>query len=547
MGAGNTAELILTGAPVYTVDAARPWAGALAIAGGRIAAVGTEAEVRELASARTEVVELDGGLVLPGFQDAHVHALHGALSWMRCDLHEATTRAAVLDAVAAYAAAHPGLEWIVGEGWGRNLFERGLPHRDMLDAVVDDRPVFLLDRDEHVGWANSRALERAGIDSSSVDPQGGRIERAPDGAPTGILHEHAKDAVQSLCPEPSAEEHVEALTRGQAYLHSLGITSWQDPWITEPELQAYRTLCERGDLTARVVLALLWERDAGRDQIERLRDQRSRATLGRLRASTAKIFQDGIVENFTAALLGPYFDSEGGVTSNSGLSMIEPERLRREVALLEAEGFQVHVHAIGDRAVRETLDAFEGARAANGPGDHRHHIAHIQVVDPADIPRFGSLGVVANAQPLWACNEVDMTELTMPFLGPERSAHQYPFGSLHRAGATLAFGSDWPVSTPDPLAEIEVAVRRVSPEDRAAEPFLPQESVDLETAVAAFTINSAYVNRQEAVTGSLEPGKLADVVVLDRNIFEPSSGPPGDARVVLTLVDGSPVFGAKLR
>jgi len=422
-------------------------------------------------------------------------------------------------------------------------FTGGTPERSLLDTIVPDRPVFLTNRDGHGAWVNSLALELARIDDSTPDPSGGRIERDERGEPQGTLHEHAMDAVAALVPEATPEEREEGLRLAQRQLHALGISSWQDAWIVDREFDAYVALEERGELSARVVLSLLWDRDRDESQIDGLMERRRRGDLERVKADTVKIFQDGVVENFTAAMLGPYLDGSGNETSNSGISMVEPDLLNRYVTALDAQGFQVHIHAIGDRAVRESLDAFEAAQVRNGRRDARHHIAHIQVVDGNDVPRFRTLGVVANAQPLWASLEPQMENLTIPFLAPERARQQYPFASLRRAGATIAFGSDWPVSSPDPLLEMEVAITRVDPANRDGEPLLPEERLDLPAALEAFTMGAAYVNRLERDTGSIEVGKLADIAVLDRDPFEPGAGPLGEAKVVLTLVDGKPVHG----
>jgi predicted amidohydrolase YtcJ len=294
-----------------------------------------------------------------------------------------------------------------------------------------------------------------------------------------------------------------------------------------------------------VVGALWFERGRGEEQVEGLLERRRRAGDGRFRATSVKIMQDGVAETFTAAMLVPYLDGHGRATGNTGLSYFDPEVLNPCVTRLDAEGFQVHVHAIGDRAVRQALDAVEAARRANGQNDNRPHISHLQVVHPDDLPRFRALGVVANAQPLWACNEPQMLELTVPFIEPERLGWMYPFGSLVRSGATLACGSDWPVSSPDPLEEIHVAVNRTMPPGYAygepspdEEPFLPQERIDLPTALAAFTMGSAYVNHLDAPTGSIEPGKAADLVVLSEDLFELPVERITDARVDMTLVDG---------
>jgi predicted amidohydrolase YtcJ len=535
------ADLLITGAPVYTVDAARRWTQAIAVKGGRIAALGSVAEMSEWRGPRTEVLELAGGMVLPGFQDAHIHPLHGGLVQLQCDLHDASGVDDYLAIVGSYAEDHPERPWIVGGGWTMSDFPGGTPHRSLLDRVVADRPVFLTNRDGHGAWVNSRALEIAGIDEGTTDPSGGRIERDGRGAPTGTLHEHAMDRVEALCPPPTAKDLEEALALAQGQLHALGITSWQDAWIAEEDLGAYVALARRGELTARVVLSLLWDRERDESQLEELVDRRERGTFDRLRANTVKIFQDGVAENFTAAMVDPYLDSSGRPTANAGISMVDPEALKGYVRALDAEGFQVHFHAIGDRAVRECLNAVESARRANGARDARHHIAHIQVIHPDDMPRFRRLDVVANAQPFWACMDDQMRDLTIPFLSAERAGYQYPFASLRRAGATLAFGSDWPVTTSNPMLEIEVAVTRVPADDRGTEPFLPHESLDLPTALAAFTMGSAFVNQHDGATGSIEAGKLADVAVLDRNLFEQDGVPIGEARVVATFVEGRPV------
>jgi predicted amidohydrolase YtcJ len=282
---------------------------------------------------------------------------------------------------------------------------------------------------------------------------------------------------------------------------------------------------------------LLWDRERGDEQLEELVELRSVGSVGRLRMRGAKIFTDGVLENFTGALLEPYVG-----TDNYGVSMVAPEDLQRIVTLLDARDFQVHMHTIGDRAVRDALDAVQAAQEANGRRDMRHHLAHLQLVHPDDLPRFAELGVAANVSPYWACRSKYVDELTEPFIGPERSARMYPFGSLLRAGARLAFGSDWSVSTANPLLQIEVAVTRIAPDTRWLEPLLPEEGLDLPTALTIFTAGSAYVNFLEGETGTLEPSKSADLVVLDRDVLDPGAGPIGDASVVLTLLAGEAVY-----
>ena len=548
------ADLVFTNGGVYTVDAVRRRAEAVAVRSGRIVAVGSNAELRHVVGPSTEVVDLHGRLLLPGFQDAHVHAPSGGLDRLRIDLSEVHGLNEYRREIKRYADEHRDAEWLVGGGWAMDVFLGGTPTLDVLDEIAPDRPVFINNRDNHAAWVNSRALELAGVDASTPDPADGRIERGADGSPAGTLHEGAMNLVRRFVPRATPEEQVRGLLLGQEYLHSLGITAWQDAIVGEystlqDAYDAYLTAAGRGDLTARVRGALWFERGKGVEQIPFLVDRRERSRIGRFEAASVKIMADGVCENFTAAMLEPYLDADGKPTDNRGIAFFEADEIRDAAVALDAEGFQVHVHAIGDRAVRNALDAFEAARAANGPSDHRHHVAHIQVVHPDDVPRFRALGATANAQPLWAAEEPQMTELTIPFIGPERATWQYPFGSLLRTGATMAFGSDWPVSSPNPLWEMHVAVNRVEPSDypygpQGADPFLPQERIDLPEAIAAATIGSAYVNHLDDVTGSIEVGKLADLVVLDRDPFESPTTEIADARVLLTFVEGEKVFEA---
>jgi predicted amidohydrolase YtcJ len=440
--------------------------------------------------------------------------------------------------VREYADAHPDRPWIRGGGWSMDDFPDGTPSRETLDAAVPHRPVFLANRDGHGAWVNSRALELAGITGTTPDPSDGRIERDANGEPTGTLHEGAMDLVERHAPPVTPDDLEAGLRLAQAHLHRLGVTGWQDAWLDEPMQSAYERVAAAGELTARVIGALWWDRERGTEQIPELIERRGRPGHARFRPTSVKIMLDGVVENFTAAMLDPYLNADGTPTDGSGLDFVPPELLAEAVPALDRAGFQVHFHAIGDRAVRHALDAVEAARGANGWTDTRPHIAHIQVIHPADIPRFAALGAAANAQPYWAVHEGQMDRLTIPFLGPERARWQYPFRSLRRAGAVIAGGSDWSVSTANPLLEIEVMTTRVSDEDRDADPFLPDERLDPIDALAAFTAGSAWVNHAAAETGSLEFGKAADFVVLDRDILDSAAGPIGAARVLGTWVEG---------
>lgn len=548
----NPADLVFTNGAVYTVDAARRWARAVAVRGGRIVAVGTDDGVRELIGPKTEVHDLKGMMLLPGFQDAHCHPPSAGLQLIQCDLSDAYTAAEYERIVRRYAEEHPDQEWIQGGGWSMDAFPGGTPTRDLLDRLVPDRPAFLPNRDGHGAWVNSKALELAGITGETPDPPDGRIERDERGEPSGTLHEGAMDLVEKLMPPVSEEDMERGLRMAQGYLHSLGITAWQDAIVggSYPTLEAYVSAARSGELTARVVGALWWDRHRGGEQIEELIAKRDRSFAGRFRATTVKIMQDGVVENFTAGVLEPYLDRDRKPTANRGLSFVDPDLLKGHVTRLDAEGFQVHFHALAERAVREALDAVEAARRANGVNDNRHHIAHIQVVHPDDIPRFRELGVVANAQPLWATFDGQMEHLTIPFLGPDRTEWQYPFAALVRSGAMLAFGSDWFVSSPNPMWEMAIAVNRMAPakyanvfgERATKEAFLPGERLDLATAIHAFTMGSAYVNHLDDVTGSIEAGKYADLVVVRENLFELGLDDLTEAKILLTLVEGEPVF-----
>jgi hypothetical protein len=529
------ADLVFVNGPVFTAGPSRSFTRALAVTGDRISAVGDEATVSEAIGARTRVVDLAGRMLSPGFQDAHCHPGSSGLDLLRCSFDGCASAEDAIDHVARYAGDHPDRPWIVGGGWQQTWFSRGCPPKEALDAVVPDRPVLVYNADGHGAWANSLALSLAGIDASTPDPPDGRIERNGDNQPQGTLHEGAAGAVELLIPEDTAEEVRAGLRAGQEYLLSKGITAWQDAHVDEATHLAYRYLAGSGELIGTAVGALWWRRSQGLDQIDQMEQMRSEPLRPYL-PTTVKLMLDGVVENFTASMLESYLDEAGNPTANTGIDFIEPGRLREIVVELDRRGFSCHFHAIGDGAVRSGLDAVEAARVANGWMGTRHTICHIQVVHPEDIPRFRRLGVVANAQALWAQEGEDQRVLTKPYLGVERSRWQYPFGSLLRAGAPLAMGSDWGVSTADVMAQIDTAVTRSNHDEPDLGPLNGEERISFLDALSGFTAGSAYVNHREDVSGTLAVGMLADLAVIDRDPM--ASGPIRDASVAMTVVGG---------
>ena len=546
-----TVDRIFTNAKVFGPSTADP-ADTVAVRDGVVVSVGRGVD-RALIGARTEVTDLHGASLLPGFVDAHAHPVAAGMGALRCDLSALPhSRDGYLGAIADFARRRPDDEVIVGAGWYGDAFPDGFPTRQDIDAVVPNRPVILTSHDYHGAWVNTRALELAGIGSGTADPAGGRIVRDPDGEPTGVLLERAGDAVNALVPDVTPEFMRRALLEAQHRLHSVGVTGWQDAAVgaeffgMKDNFATYLAADEAGELTARVTGALWWEAEQGLDQLENLCERRSQAGRHRFATPMVKVMQDGICENCTAAMLAPY-RAVADHEALRGLSFLDPEELRTVAGMLTTEGFGIHMHAVGDRAVRECLDALESALTGRPRPAARHQIAHLDVVDPQDIPRFGALGVIANIQALWARRDTEIVGRKLPLLGPERARWHFPFGSIQRHGGTLAMGSDWPVTDPNPLWAIHTAVHRTGThadphaigDDVFTVALQEQEGITLQSAIEAYTQGSAYANGQDR-TGRIAEGMLADLVVLDRDIR--TAEDVGTVGVAQTIVGGAVVY-----
>ena len=539
----KVADLAFTNGSIYTVDGERSWAEALAIDDGRISYVGTDAGAKDYIGPNTKVVDLKGRMVLPGMQDVHIHPISGGMEANACDLNALNTAEQYVAKIKECADAHPDDPWIKGGGWSMAAFGPGaIASKKLIDAVVPDRPVLVYSRDGHSSWANSKAIEIAGITNDTPDPPDGRIDRDPKTHEAiGSFQEGGDALITAKVPPPTDAQRDAGLRYAVKMLNGYGITGIQDASVNEEDLKSYHRVDKAGQLSLHVVGSIWWERGQGLEQIENIKRLRSDYTGGRIDAGTVKIMQDGVMESYTAVVLEPY--KLPGKKDARGIPMVDPELLKKAVTQLDADGFQVHFHAIGDGAVRQVLDAIESARTANGDLGHRHHISHIQLIHPDDQPRFRKLHVIANFQPLWAYADDYVTDLTLPFISKFAASYMYPIGSMEKSGAVVAFGSDWSVSTANPFEEMETAVTRMGALGDTKVPFLPDERIMLPEALAAFTINAAYTNRDEKNTGSLEVGKVANLAVLDRNLFEIPANDISDTKVLLTLFEGKPVHG----
>jgi predicted amidohydrolase YtcJ len=531
-GTAGRAERIYLNAKVWTADEARPLAQGLAVRGDRLLAVGGEAELRALAGPDTVVVDLKGRLVVPGFNDAHLHFL----VLPSVELDDASDHLDVQRRLAEYAKAHADKPWITGRGWNYALFPGGEPHRRYLDAVVADRPVLLSDRDGHTALANGRALAAAGVTRDTRDPEDGLVVRDASGEPTGLLKEAAVELVRRQVPPPTDEERYRALKLRLDQAASYGLTSVQN--ASPLELPVFERVLAEGALKVRFYSALPFVKDLTAEELARYQALRDRYRGPLFKFGAVKGMLDGVVDAKTAAMLEPY------VGGGTGLAMWSQPDLDAAVARYDREGFQILLHAIGDRAIRMALDAYERAARENGTRGRRHRIEHIEVPHPADLPRFAALGVIASTQALFANPDRGLLENYAVVLGPQRAARANAFKRFDDAGALQAFGSDWPVFSMEALKGIYCAVTRRTPEGVPAGGWHPESRIGVEAALRHFTRDAAYASFDEDSKGTLAPGKLADFVVLSDDIL---AGPPErilNARVLLTVMGGRDSYRA---
>jgi len=522
----------------------------MACSGGKIVYVGDAAGAAPFKDAQTKVINLAGALVLPGFHDCHVHLCESGMEAGFCMLTGSKTKQAALAKLKDYAAKQHLTKnqkgsWLKAGGLPLPAVQKSPLTREDLDSVDNSRPIIVYSEDAHSLWLNSRALKLAKIDARTRTPEAGIIEREKEGSPNGCLREEAMELITDVVPMMPLKERCAALKKAVRLANSLGITSIQDAHAREEILATYAELAEENELNVKAVAAIHVGANYGEKEFERMEDLRKKYTIGNFKATSAKIFSDGVIETQTAAMLEPYCGKDAsGASLGKGTLNFKPEDLNRVVAALDKRGFQVHVHAIGDRAVRSALDAFAAARAENGPDyeKHRHQIAHLEIIQKADIPRFKELSVIANFQSYWAFYDPYMTDLTVPLMGPERMKLIYPIKSVVDSGAHLAAGSDWSVSTLNPLKAMQIAVTRKAPGNPYAKVLLKEECVGLKDILAAYTTGGAYANHSEDSTGSLEVGKAADFIVLDHDIFALKPELIGQAKVMKTFVDGRLVY-----
>lgn len=541
------ADVIVTNARVYTVNSKQPWADAVAIRGDRIVAVGTAAEVKSHHTKNTRVIDAGGRLVLPGFTDCHIHFLDGSLSLQRPQLDDAKDIPEIQRRVKAYAEAHPTQPWVLGRGWTYPAVgATNLPDKKYLDEIVPDRPVYLEAFDGHTWWANSKALQLAGISRQTPNPPGGEFVRDAAGEPTGAVKEDSADAVmEKAIPAPSRDEQLAAYRAGFKEANRMGLVRAHSPGgvgVALSDAQSVDVLDElrkSGDLTVRMYLGYrAMPPTITPAQWQEIEDLRRKYHDEWISAGAVKFFMDGVVEGHTAAMIAPYSDDP----KLSGDLLWDAKEYRRLVGELDKRGIQIFTHAIGDRAVRLTLDAYEDAARANGTSDRRHRIEHIETITAEDIPRFGKLGVIASFQPLHAYPDDDTLLVWARNVGSERTQRAWAWRSVAASGGTLAFGSDWPIVTLNPWVGVQNALTRQTNEGNPPGGFVPKERISLEQAIRGYTLNAAIAGHREVEEGSLEPGKLADLIIVSQDLFRIEPTDIGKTEVLLTMVGGKIVY-----
>ncbi|MBV9479676.1 MAG: amidohydrolase [Acidobacteria bacterium] len=535
-------DTIIIHGNIYTVDLKQPRAEALAIESGRITAVGSDQQIQALARPSTQTLDARKHLVLPGFTDCHIHFMDGSLGLDRVDLNGADSVSEIQQRVKTYAAGHPDKPWILGMGWTYPVFApSGLPNKKVLDEVVPDRPVFLIAYDGHSSWANSKALDLAGITRDRADPPNGRIVRDGKGEASGALLEHAGDLVEQVTPNVTREERLQALRKGIHEANRVGLTRVHSAGQDFEYLDLYDELRNRGELSLRLYIAYFLDPpELTPDALEKISDARTRYHDDWISGGVVKTMLDGVVEAHTAAMLEPYSDDP----SQLGQLFWNPDKYRQAILELDRRGLQIFTHAIGTKAVRLALDAYEGAADTNHTRDRRHRVEHIETITAQDIPRFGELGVVASMQPLHSYPDDDTLKIWARNAGPDRSSRAWPWKSIERGGGTLAFGSDWPVVTLNPWPGVQTAVTRQTREGNPPGGWIPQERISLEEAIRAYTLNAAFAGHREKTEGSLEPGKLADLIVLSKDLFTVPARDLSKTEVMLTMVGGKVVYEA---
>jgi len=540
------ADLVLTNGIIYTVDNRRSRASAMAVKGDTIVFVGDDKNASQWIGNNTRLIDLQGRLVLPGFIDSHNHAADGTFELFEVKLHDLNSVDEYKQAIIEFRAAHPHTQGILGGGWMNPLFPPQGPSKEILDEVAPDIPVVLGSEDYHSVWVNSKALEIAGISRDTPNPVRGIIEKDDQGNPNGTLRESAVDLVEQVIPPYTVEQLIEGLRYFQNMAHSYGITTVHIPGIAVDllPLQALRQLEDSGEMSLRFRGALTVNANEDVDIVEKLIQTREQ-NKGRLfEISAAKMFMDGVVEGGTAYMEQPYLTKP----NFRGEPDWEPQKFNRMCAALENAGFQIHVHSIGDAATRVTLDGFAYARQQNGSGDRRHMLTHLHFVNPEDIQRLANLGVMAVVQPFWFLVDCHYWQI-VDYLGQERADRQYPMKSFFDSGVVVASSSDYNVTVPpNPLAAIETGITRKCPTEVIAEhpdynkALNPSEAVTLEEMIASYTINGAYANFLEKASGSLEIGKKADFIVLDKNLFDIPVEEIHTVQVLLTFFEGKEVY-----